>query len=260
MNSIVSKGRLGGTGLLNKGLDFIAGQGMDQARDVSQKGRGLIPFGGVQAGRSRYNTGSHVDVSSVSLLAGLARGTDIAPGLLLLGAFFEYGTGSYDTHCSFADSDSVKGEGDMRYYGGGVLGRLDANWGGYVEGSLRAGSLRNEYRGNDLPDAMGNSAHYDSSTAYYGLHAGLGYIWNITEQASLDLYGKYFWTRQDSESVTLSTGCPVNFKAVDSHRLRLGSRFAYAVNESFSPYIGAALEHKFDGRAKATSYGHSLLP
>jgi outer membrane autotransporter protein len=38
----------------------------------------------------------------------------------------------------------------------------------------------------------------------------------------------------------------------------LGTRFAYAVNEHFSPYIGAAWEHEFDGRARATAYGDSI--
>jgi len=46
--------------------------------------------------------------------------------------------------------------------------------------------------------------------------------------------------------------------ARNSSRLRLGSRFAYTVNEHVSPYIGAAYEHEFDGRARATTYGYSI--
>jgi len=58
--------------------------------------------------------------------------------------------------------------------------------------------------------------------------------------------------------VKLSSGDPVKFDAVDSHRLRGGGRFSYAVNEFVSPYIGAAYEHELDGKAKATTYGHSI--
>ena len=45
---------------------------------------------------------------------------------------------------------------------------------------------------------------------------------------------------------------------MNSHRLRLGGRLTYAVNEHISPYVGAAWEHEVDGTARATSLGHSL--
>ena len=62
------------------------------------------------------------------------------------------------------------------------------------------------------------------------------------------LSGKYFWTRVEGKSVRLSTGDPVKFKDADFSRLRFGGRFAYAVNEMVSPYIGAAYGHEFDGK------------
>ena len=60
------------------------------------------------------------------------------------------------------------------------------------------------------------------------------------------------------DSLTLSTGEPVQFKDVDSSRLRGGARFAYAVNEQVSPYIGAAYEHEFDGKTKAATNGFDI--
>jgi outer membrane autotransporter protein len=115
------------------------------------------------------------------------------------------------------------------------------------------GRVESEFSSSDLRDTNGRKADYDSESLYYGLHFGAGYVWNITDAASLDLYGKYFWTRQEGDSVKLSTGEPVHFDAVDSHRIRAGGRFAYAVNEYFSPYVGAAYEHEFDGKARATT-------
>ena len=50
----------------------------------------------------------------------------------------------------------------------------------------------------------------------------------------------------------------MSFKDVDSSRLRGGTRFAYAVNEYVSPYIGAAYEHEFGGKAKATTNGFDI--
>ena len=258
----LSEGFLSSLALLNQGADLVAGKGLSHAVDaagLSAGGYGLGIFGALSGGWSRYATGSHVDMAALSLIAGLALGADLPAGRLTLGAFLEYGTGSYDTYNSFSSAADVKGEGDAHHLGGGVLGRFAANFGGYLEGSFRMGRLNNEYRTSDLIDALGLSAGgYDFTSAYFGAHLGLGYIWQFTEAARLDLYAKYFWTRQRGDSFTLSTGDPVEFQDANSRRLRLGGRFSYAVNEYVSPYVGAAYEYEFDGKARATTYGYSI--
>ena len=260
----LSEGYLAGTMLVNQGADLIAGKGMHEAMRSSWKkdgGFGFGVFGAISGGWSKYNTGSHVDMSGLSLMTGLSFGADLAPGRLTLGAFFEYGTGAYDTYNSFASGDS-HGKGNLYHLGGGALARMDFIETGpgniYTEASFRAGGLHNDYRNSDLRDLDGRKANYDSFALYYGIHAGLGYIWKITEAASLDMYGKFFWTRQQGDSVRLSTGDPVKFKDTDSIRTRLGARFAYAVNDYVAPYIGAAWEHEFDGKQKATTYGYDI--
>lgn len=265
----LSEGFVSGLGLVTQGADVAAGQGMASAVSAAKSsttgGGGGMPvagFGALSGGSVRYNSGSHVDMHSLSLLAGLALGTDITPGRLTLGAFFEYGNGSYNTYNSFSNAASVDGNGNTHYLGGGILGRMDfINTGPgrfYTEASGRAGNVYNNYESSDLRDAKGREASYDSTSAYYGLHLGTGYIWNITDEASLDLYGKYFWTRQTGDSITLSTGDPIDFDDVYSSRLRFGSRFAYAVNEYVSPYVGAAWEHEFDGKARASTNGYDM--
>jgi hypothetical protein len=252
----LSEGFIGGLSLVTQGGDLAAGSGLANAVSAAQGGGyNSAGFGAVSGGSLRYNTGSHVDASGVSLMTGLAWGREVTPGRLTLGAFFEYGNGSYDTYNSFSDT-AIHGDGDTYHLGGGVLDRLDFTDTGpghvYAESSLRAGSVHNKYHSSDL------GSDYDSSSAYYGLHLGTGYIWNVTEKTSLDLYGKYFWTRQGGDSVTLTTGDPVQFKAVNSHRLRAGARLSHAVNEHVSPYVGAAWEHEFDGQAKATTNGFDI--
>jgi outer membrane autotransporter protein len=261
----LSEGFISGAALLSQGGDTLAGPGMSNAVSAA-KGAGAAPalagFGALSSGSMRLNSGSHVDMRSVSLVTGLSYGTDINPGGLTLGAFFEYGTGSYDTYNSFPNAASVKGKGDNWYIGGGILGHMHFTDTGpghfYTEGSFRAGRLHNEYKSSDLSDLIGNKASYDSSSNYYGFHLGTGYLWNINEQATLDLYSKYFWTRVEGDSVRLSTGDPIKFKDTGSSRLRLGGRFAYAMSEHISPYIGAAYEHEFDSKARATTNGFDL--
>ena len=257
----LAEGFLAGLSLLNQSADLAAGKGIPNAVSAvedTEAGHGLAGFGVVSGGWSRYNTGSHTDVSSLSLMTGLAWGRD----RLTLGSFLEYGNGSYDTYNSFANAASVKGDGNTHYLGGGVIGRMDFRGTGassfYAETVGRAGGIRNKYRNGYLRDPFGLSASYDTSSAYYGAYAGLGYIRNFTAAASLELHAKYFWTRQNGGSVTLAAGDPVSFAAADSHRLRGGARFSYAVNDHVIPYAGVAYEHEFDGRAKATTYGYSI--
>lgn len=263
----LSEGFLGGLALNLQGADLVAGRGMDSAVRASSgtddaERHGFAGFGALSGGSLRYNTGSHLDMNSLSLLTGLAWGIDLAPGRLTLGAFFEYGNGSYDTHNSFTNAASVDGDGNAYYLGGGILARMDfVNIGPgrfYAEASGRAGKTHNEYDSSDLRDAAGRKADYDSSSPYYGLHFGTGYIWNINDAATLDLYGKYFWTRQQGDSVGLSTGEHLSFDDINSSRLRFGGRFAYILNEHVAPYIGAAWEHEFDGKARATTNGFDI--
>ena len=261
------KGFLGGLALNLQGADLVAGRGMDSAVRASSgtddaERHGFAGFGALSGGSLRYNTGSHLDMNSLSLLTGLAWGIDLAPGRLTLGAFFEYGNGSYDTHNSFTNAASVDGDGNAYYLGGGILARMDfVNIGPgrfYAEASGRAGKTHNEYDSSDLRDAAGRKADYDSSSPYYGLHFGTGYVWNINDAATLDLYGKYFWTRQQGDSVGLSTGEHLSFDDINSSRLRFGGRFAYILNEHVAPYIGAAWEHEFDVNSPARTNGFDI--
>ena len=245
----VSEGRTSGAIVVNQGADLVAGKGIGSAVAATRgtaQGAGAVvsSFGTMAAGSSTYHTGSHVDVSGFSLAAGIAAGVKIPWGDLTVGPFFEFGSGSYNTYNSFDNAASVTGNGSMYYMGGGLLARLDfLNFGPghfYTEASARMGNVHNHYSNDDLQDGFGRSASFDADAPYYGLHAGAGYVWNITEALSLDMYGKYFWTRQAANSVTLSTGDRINYEAVDSNRLRLGTRMSYAVNEQFSPYVGAS--------------------
>ena len=262
----LSEAHLTGLITLNQGADLITREGMHAARsDHNGKNKSagtLIPFAAVEGGSSRYDTGSHADVDSFNAIAGLAWNTQLdMQDNLMLGAFFETGTGGYDTYNSFSNADGVHGDGTVNYYGGGVLGRYDADFGGYLETSARMGQVDTDFDTDDLQDATGAGTKYDSDSLYYGAHVGLGYIWDITEQVDLDLYGKYIWTHEDDDSVTTSTGDPVHFKDTDSQRLRGGTRLSYDLSHetvTVAPYIGAAYEHEFDGEAKATTYGHDI--
>ncbi len=258
-----SEGKAASIALVTQGADLAAGPGMGNARAAAVLGAdnmaqaGWAGFGATSGGTSRYATGSHVDVQSFSLMTGLAKRLPVSGVDLLVGAFFETSVGSYDSHNETAAGESITAKGDSRSTGGGLLGRVEATTGMarglYAEATVRAGRLSSDYRSDDLNPTLGE-AEYDINVAYYGAHAGVGYIWNISEQAWLDLYGKYFWTHTTGADVRI-LGDPVTFDDVDSYRTRLGARFGYALNKYITPYTGAAWEYEFDGTAHSVVAG-----
>jgi autotransporter-associated beta strand protein len=259
----LAEGFLAGTAFLNQGADFVADQGIDAAhRAQSGTGGGLAGFAALGGGKLRYESGSHIDVKGYTLVAGLATPVQLSAGVLTLGAFVEHGRGDYDTYNSFANAASVHGKGDADYTGGGLLARLAFNetahghW--HVEASARLGNVKLDFVTHDLVDAFGKRAAYDSESRYTSAHVGLGYQWRIGERASLQLYGQYLWSRQEADNVKLSTGEPVEFPALDSHRSRLGTRWNHEFSKNSSFWLGAAWEHEYGSKAKAKLHDYQL--
>ena len=128
----LAEGYLSGVALTLQGADLVAGKGIDAAgravrASLAGGGKGLAAFGALSGGWSRYNTGSHIDVSGFSLLTGLAWGADSVPGQFTAGMFFEYGSAATGTYNSFSNAASVSGDGSTWYMGAGLLARMDFN-------------------------------------------------------------------------------------------------------------------------------------
>lgn len=254
----LSEGFVSGASLVNEGADLAAGKGMANA--IGGAGSNWSPFAAVSGGSIRTNTGSHVDVDGVSLVAGLSRGVDLSVGRLTAGAFAEFGSGNYDTFNGFASGD-IRGHGNNHYVGGGLLGHQDFRPMGpghaYAEGAARVGVANNNYSSADLTSG-GVAAGYETSSPYYGVSAAVGYVWSVDEAMTVDVSGKYIWSRLGSDSVQLTTGETVDFEAVNSERTRLGARVSYALSNKVTPYAGAAWEHEFDGKARASTSGLAI--
>jgi hypothetical protein len=250
----LAKGFIMGVSMLNQGADLIAGWGTSEAVGAARQAadHDRVAFGALSHTWLRHKAGCHTDLSNISMMTGLARRIDYQSGNLVLGPFLEYGDGSYDTYTD------ARGSGDIRYLGGGVVGRMDFTNNFYAEASVRGGVVKNEHRNKDLRNFVGHAAKYDASSGYYGLHAGAGYIWKLTDKTSLDLNGKFLWTHVGSDSVRLSTGETLNFDSANSRRLRGGTRINHAVNEKTTLYAGAAYEREFSAKAFATTNGHSI--
>jgi outer membrane autotransporter protein len=219
-----------------------------------------------------------VNLRHFNYLAGLAYGKAFAPGAMTVGAFFEHGQGNFDTTNAYGDAGTVRGDSKVHYEGGGALARFE--FGGasqsapfvggdvgvakqpsghaYVEGSLRAGRLSNDYKSRNLEDVSGVKAEYKTSANYFGGHVGGGYIFELAEKTHVDVYGKVLWTRVQGESAKLSTGERLKFDAMHSERVRAGAKWTTEVTKQVAPYVGIAYEYAFNGKAKAEVEGHQL--
>ena len=206
----------------------------------------------------RIDTGSHINVDSITYITGLAVNNRFSSGTLTLGAFFEGGWGDYDSYNSFRNAASVKGSGDTEHYGGGLLAKYAFKNGIYTDASFRMGTAKTDFSSGDIQSYAGLNANYETDSRYMGGHLGLGYVVPMNDKLNLDLSAKYIWTHMKGDSITLSTGDPVDFDDSESHRIRAAARLNWTVTEYFKPFIGAGYDHELDGDVKGTVYGHNM--
>ena len=203
----------------------------------------------VQSGSSvRLNTGSHVDAKGWNIDLGFAKQRVSERNTLTYGPFVEYGKGSYDSYLD----DGTHGDGSMDYLGAGFMAKSKNADGSYVEGSVRAGRVKSDYAGT----ISGTHVTYDSGSTYYAGHLGVGQERELNGGNTIETYAKYFFAHQDGDRATLSNGDVYDFDAADSHRLRVGTRYA-TKHGSGSFYTGLAYEYEFSGDAGASYQGYN---
>lgn len=267
------EGRIAAAAITNQGADMISDYGLDAAR-TSAAGNGPSMFAVADGGSNRYKTGSHIKVHDFKLAVGVAQSMELQNrSTLMLGAFVEHGRGSYDSYNSFEGSEDVHGWGDLRYTGAGVLFHMNVVGTGqgqlnqaaaiqdkdglYVNAVVRAGKAKTDFDSNDLIDGEGIRGQYNSKSSYYSVMAGTGYAWKLDDKQLLDIYGRYTWSKLDSDSVWIGNS-ELDFGAVKSSRLRLGARYSYAATDRVSPYAGLAYEREFKGNASGSAHGLAI--
>lgn len=176
---------------IDQGGDLIASSGIKSMMQAS--GDGIGSFVSLGASDIRYETGSHVDVRGINVLAGVSNNRDD----FIYGAFVEAGFGQYDSYNSFGSAGVAKGNGDSKYYGAGVMlhGELADKF--YAEASARIGKNKTDYSSGDFNGV----AKFDISRTYYGAHVGLGRLFDATDRSKIDLYAKAFYLRLGGKSV-----------------------------------------------------------
>ena len=241
--------RAASAAFVNQGTDLISDSLDTISRDDNY---GVKTFAAVHGNRSKYDVADDIKINGWSTIVGVGNADKFDNGSeFSWGVFYENGSGNYRTYNSF-NNEFFRGDGSMVYNGGGIAARYENKNGVYTEGSFRAGMLKNELD-NAMHDVNG-SYGYETESAYYGAHIGVGKIISLSDSSDLDIYGKFFHTYTEGDSVTIADD-KFDFDSITSDRLRVGARITSNKENKFSTYYGLAYEYEFNGDADMTAQG-----
>lgn len=247
---LVAQTRAASAAFVNQGTDLIADSLDTISRDSNY---GVKTFAAVHGNRSKYDVNSDIKINGWSTIVGVGNAGKFDNGSeFSWGVFYENGSGNYRTYNEF-NNEFFRGDGSLVYNGGGIAARYTNKNGVYTEGSLRAGMLKSDMD-NALRDDAGNFYGYESESAYYGAHLGVGKIISLSESSDLDVYGKFFHTYTEGDSFKVAND-EFEFDSINSDRLRIGARVTSNKENKFSTYYGLAYEYEFNGDADMTAQG-----
>ncbi len=247
---LVAENRAVAAAFVNQGTDLISDSLDTISRDSNY---GVKTFAAVHGNRSKYDVNSDIKINGWSVIAGVGNAGKFDNGSeFSWGVFYENGSGNYRTFNEF-NNEFFRGDGSLVYNGGGIAARYTNKNGVYTEGSLRAGMLKSDMD-NALRDGAGNYYGYESESASYGAHIGIGKIISLSESSDLDVYGKFFHTYTEGDSFKVA-GDEFEFDSINSNRLRIGARITSNKENKFSTYYGLAYEYEFNGDADMTAQG-----
>ena len=248
--AITTESRAAAAAFVNQGAEAVS----DSINSLQGAEAGISTFATVSGNNSKYDTGSYVDINGWNGIVGVAKTKDLNAGKFSYGAFFENGGGNYNTYNDF-NGTSFRGDGNVVYNGGGLLMRYEQEDGVYTEASLRAGTAKNEV--SNALEFVDNRYGFKTENAYYGAHIGIGKIIKLDNGKAWDIYGKYFHTHHEGDSVKIANDV-FDFDSVDSDKLRIGARFSEQQGEKLTSYYGLAWEYEFSGDAGGTANHYAM--
>lgn len=248
--AITTETRAAAAAFVNQGAEIVT----DSLDMLSREEEGINTIAIVSGNNSKYKTGSYIDINGWNNLIGIANTKEIGNDKLNYSAFFENGSGNYNTFNDF-DGNALRGDGNVVYNGGGMAVRFDKENGFYTEAAVRAGSVKNE-----VSNALSNGSStygYETDNTYYGGHIGIGKTFKLENGKAWDIYGKYFYMHYEDDSIMIA-GDRFDFDSVDSNKLRIGARFSEQQGEKLTSYYGLAWDYEFSGDVSGIAAGYDM--
>jgi len=235
-----------GLAVINSGQNFIE-QAVDGMGDVRNTGTdGISVFAAMGGGKDRYETGSHINVNTWNGIVGVGKSHQLTNGQFQWGGFVEHGSGKFSLY-----NGEHAGDGSSTYTGGGAAAKWINKHDVYAEAGLRYGRAHDR-ASNILQDVLGNSYGYNVRANYYGGYLGLGKIYRLDENRSLDVYGKFYHLHRNG--VSFDAGGQYELNGMNSNIFLVGAKYREKIGK-FSWYGGLAYEHEFGGEATGRADG-----
>lgn len=242
---VITSGSTGGMALLNQGMDLASNLHWGNTY-------GTEVFAVSSGSKSRYDTNNDLKIYGWTEVLGVGNKSKHSNGDFAWAVFYEHGNGSYATQTDVLGRD-VRGDGDLEYNGGGLMGRYDWNNGIYAEASFHAGTLSNELK-NGLMDSNEKLYDYDTDSSYWAAHVDIGRIFRQNDKDTFDVYAKYFYSHIGDDSFKIGAD-QFEVDEVTSSRIRAGVRFNDYKTDKSTWYYGAAYDYEFDGESTGKAQG-----
>lgn len=243
---VVNENRVATVALINGGTNLLSDM------DIREK----PIFGVIRGGHTRYKTGSHANLDGINLITGATHTFKGQNADFTGGIFFEAGYGDIGTENSIGRK-ALKGDGDSKYYGGGLLARYDLTEGtlkgSYARVALRAGRLFSDYTNKDALSGL----KFSLNSNYYAGFVGIGHLRELTPAIQMDLRAQYMFSQVKGKDVRIGEDL-YRFKDTDSHRTHLALELSYTANPCINPFVSFAWEHEFDGKAHTSISSYTI--
>jgi hypothetical protein len=245
--AIITQSKATTVEIVNEGLELIIEEGIESAREASMVSEGLVPFVALKGGKSKVSTGWDINVAGLGALAGVAKEINKDGNKITIGGFAEHGrkTGNLSEEI---EKEKVSAGLSGEYSGCGVLARMGMCTNSYIEGSLRIGSYKVGSDVYNLDEDNPQRVTYDYNAMYLGGHVGIGYIYKINDKFNIDTSSKFLLMYQEGKELKLSSGDNINFRDMETGKVRVGTKVDYKAGKQVLPYIGINYEYEVLGK------------
>lgn len=205
---------------------------------------GLKTFALVEGSAVQFDVNTDLKINGWYGLFGAGSSTRLSNGEILNALFFEVGQGNYRTDNTF-NKEKFKGNGKINNYAVGTAIRFKLDNELYFDAGAKIGLLKTEMD-NALKNINGDLFDMDSESYYWSAHVGLGKVFSISEQNTLDIYSRYYYTYNEDDSYRMGID-RYDADSINSHRIRLAMRWTHEASEFYHGYAGVGFDYEFDG-------------
>ncbi len=243
---------------ISQSTDILLFTGIDASVSESRR-KGLGVYANIGYGSQKTDTGSSAKVKGTSAVLALAYETRSPVSVGVFGEFFKGKTKTENDATTSMGTFNLRADGDLKSYAVGIFAQYRPNKTGEDYRPWNAGPhIKTSARiGRSQLDFHSGLTDYKRKSTYYGASFGGGYVFELSEGVSMDVYSHGIWTHQKGNMLKDNLGQIIQFKNSNSFRILVGSRTYFALSsEQIRPFAGLGMDWEIDGKPKVFVDGY----